>query len=176
MGNAWWSGDKLRDYCGQGCLKMGTNKSASLRGYTPVPKVGSYKAVVRYMSDNADAILKVTTSGGVKTITLPKTTMPTGYQVRQHWAEYSFDIDINDVNSNMQIDYVGGGAATLDCITLNYAGELTAINGVSAGESEIDHVVYYDLQGMRMPSAKQGVNMRRVFLKNGKSYTEKFVK
>ena len=175
MANAWWSGDKIRDYFGQGCLKMGTKKGASLRGFTPVPKVGNYKVVVRYMSDASPATLKVTTSGGVKTITLPKTTMPAGYQVRQHWAEYIFNIDINDMNSNMQVDYVSGGGATLDCITLNYAGELTAIEGVYAGDAEIDHVEYYDLQGIRMPAAKNGMNIRRVFLKNGKSYTEKYV-
>ncbi len=168
-GNAWYTG--YRNYSGQGCMRMGTNKGASLRGYTPVHKAGCYQATVRYQSNDGEATLKVTCGNASKTITLPKTDLG-----KYGWTEYSFEIDMADVTGNMQVDYVSGSSAVLDCVKLNYKSELTAIAGVSADDDIVDRVEYYNLSGMRLPTPQQGVNIKKVYLRNGKTTTEKYYK
>ena len=135
---------------------MGTNKKASIRGYIPVSKAGNYKATIRYQANTAATVFEVICGNATKQITLPKTNVG-----NKDWAEYEFDIDIADVKGNMTVNYVSGGSAVLDCVRLNYQGALTGIQGITTHDDVIDHVEYYDLQGMRLSAAKQGVNIVR---------------
>ena len=168
-GNAWYQ--NYRNYYGQGCLNMGTNKNASIRGYIPVSKAGNYKATIRYQANTAATVLEVICGNATKQITLPQTNVG-----NKDWADYEFDIDIADVKGNMTVNYVSGGSAVLDCVRLNYQGALTGIQGITTSDDVIDHVEYYDLQGMRLSAAKQGINIKKVYLRNGKTYTEKLYK
>ena len=168
-GNAWYTG--YRNYSGQGCVRMGTNKNASLRGYTLVSKPGTYIATLRYQSNDKPATLKVTCGNVSKQIVLPKTD-----NGKFKWSECSFDIDMNDIDGTMQIDYVSGGSAVLDCVTLNYKAELSAIAGVTTDDNLVEHVEYYDLRGIRLSAPQNGVNIRKSYLRNGKITTEKFYK
>lgn len=168
-GNAWYSG--YRNYSGQGCVRLGTSKTASLRGYTPVNKPGTYTATLRYQSNDKPATLNVTCGNASKQIVLPKTD-----NGKFKWSEYTFDIDMNDANGNMQIDYVSGGSAVLDCVTLNFKAELTAISGITTDDNMVDHVEYYNLSGMRLSAPQNGVNIKKTYLRNGKTVTEKYYK
>lgn len=146
-------------------------KKASIRGYIPVSKAGNYKATIRYQANTAATVFEVICGNATKQITLPKTNVG-----NKDWAEYEFDIDIADVKGNMTVNYVSGGSAVLDCVRLNYQGALTGIQGITTHDDVIDHVEYYDLQGMRLSAAKQGVNIKKVYLRSGKTYTEKLYK
>ena len=168
-GNAWYTG--YRNYSGQGCVRLGTSNGASLRGYTPVAKAGNYKVNLTYQSDDNPATLKVTCGSVSKQIVLPKTS-----NGKYKWSDYDFDIDMPNTEGNMQIDYVSGGSAILDCVKLNYNGELTAIAGVSTDETLVDHVEYYDMRGIRYSSPVRGINLKKVYLRDGSSYTEKYYK
>lgn len=168
-GNAWNNG--FRGYYGQGCLNLGTQKGASVRGYIPVTKPGNYKVAIRYQASAGDAVVKVICGNQTKQVTLPKNASSS-----KEWSEVEFDMDIADVKGNMTVNYVSGKRAVLDCVRLNYKGALTGIAGVTTDADMIDHVEYYDLQGMRLSAAKQGVSIKKVYLRSGKTYTEKIYK
>lgn len=168
-GNAWNNG--FRGYYGQGCLNLGTKRGASVRGYIPVTKPGNYKVAIRYQASAGDAVIKVICGNQTKQVTLPKNATSS-----KEWSEVEFDMDIADVKGNMTVNYVSGKRAVLDCVRLNYKGALTGIAGVTTDADLIDHVEYYDLQGMRLSAAKQGVSIKKVYLRSGKTYTEKIYK
>lgn len=168
-GNAWYNG--FRGYYGQGCLNLGTQKGASVRGYIPVTKPGNYKVAIRYQASMGDAVINVICGNQTKQVTLPKNASS-----NKEWSEVEFDMDIADVKGNMTVNYVSGKRAVLDCVRLNYKGALTGIAGVTTDADLIDHVEYYDLQGMRLAAAKQGISIKKVYLRSGKTYTEKIYK
>lgn len=168
-GNAWNNG--FRGYNGQGCLNLGTQRGASVRGYIPVTKPGNYKVAIRYQASAGDAVVKVICGNQTKQVTLPKNATSS-----KEWSEVEFDMDIADVKGNMTVNYVSGKRAVLDCVRLNYKGALTGIAGVTTDADMIDHVEYYDLQGMRLSAAKQGISIKKVYLRSGKTYTEKIYK
>lgn len=168
-GNAWNNG--FRGYNGQGCLNLGTQRGASVRGYIPVTKPGNYKVAIRYQASVGDAVIKVICGNQTKQVTLPKNASSS-----KEWSEVEFDMDIADVKGNMTVNYVSGKRAVLDCVRLNYKGALTGIAGVTTDADQVDHVEYYDLQGMRLSAAKQGISIKKVYLRSGKTYTEKIYK
>lgn len=126
---------------------------------------------IRYQASMGDAVVEVICGNQTKKITLPKNASS-----NKEWSEVEFDMDIADVKGNMTVNYVSGKRAVLDCVRLNYKGALTGIAGVTTDADMIDHVEYYDLQGMRLSAAKQGISIKKVYLRSGKTYTEKIYK